>query len=64
MFQVQTLNKNKNTEWFNSASQVALQCMMSDWAHVQGSSVDNTSMMSKRNIRNLSLAYPNICIRS
>ena len=39
MFQVPTLNKNKNTRSFNSVSQVALQCMLSDWAHVQGSSV-------------------------
>ena len=39
MFQVSTLNKSKNTGCFNSASQVALQCMLSDCAHVQGSSV-------------------------
>ena len=39
MFQVATLYKNKNTRCFNSASQVALQCMLSDCAHVQGSSV-------------------------
>ena len=39
MFQVATPNKNKNTRSFNSASQLALQCMLSDWEHVQGSSV-------------------------
>ena len=39
MFQVPTLNKNKNTGCFNSASQVTLQCMLFDWEHVQGSSV-------------------------
>ena len=38
MFKVPTLNKNKNTRYFNSASQIALQCMLSDWAHVQRSS--------------------------
>ena len=37
MFQVPTLKKD--TRCFNSASQVALQCMLSDWVHVQGSSV-------------------------
>ena len=39
MFQVPTLNKNKNTGCFNSASQVTLQYMLFDWEHVQGSSV-------------------------
>ena len=39
MFQFPTLNKNKNTKCFNSVSQVALQNMLSDWAHVQGSTL-------------------------
>ena len=39
MFQAPTLNKNKNTGCFNSASQVTLQYMLFDWEHVQGSSV-------------------------
>ena len=39
MFQVPTLNKNKNTRCFNSVNQVALQWVLIDWAHVQGSSV-------------------------
>ena len=39
MFKVPSLNKNKNNKYFNSASQVALWCMLSDWAHVKGSSV-------------------------
>ena len=39
MFQVLTLNKNKNTRCFNSVNQVALQWVLFDWAHVQGSSV-------------------------
>ena len=39
MFQVLTLNKNENTRCFNSVNQVALQWVLFDWAHVQGSSV-------------------------
>ena len=29
----------ETTRHFNSASQVAIQCMLFDWAHVQGSAV-------------------------
>ena len=49
----------ETTRHFNSASQVAIQCMLFDWAHVQGSAVVRREQHEydvKKNIRNLSLA--------
>ena len=57
----------QSTRYFNPASQVAIQCMLSNWAHAYGGSVMQREQHEydvKRNIRNFSLAYPNISVGS
>ena len=49
--------------YFNPNSQVAIQRLIGHvFRGVQWYNVNNTNMMSRRNIRNFSLAYPNICV--
>ena len=53
----------ETTRYFNPASQVAIQCMLFDWAHVQGSAVVRREQHEydvRRNIGNLSLAFLDI----
>ena len=70
MFKVPALNKKKKEadstkKWkrfsvsLNRANQVAIRCMLSHWAHVKGSSLAQRERL-RRNIRNLSLAYPSL----
>ena len=52
--------------YFNSACQVAIQCMLSDWAHVQGSSVVQREQEYdvKKKHQEPQSRYPNIFVGS